>query len=229
MSDTAWQNLALLSFYWLAYFALHSLLASLRAKRWVDARFPALIPLYRLAFNGLSVLLLLPILWQLFQHPGPMLWHWNGIWAWLANGLALAALAGFVISLKSYDSGEFIGLRQWTSRTRHVEDQERFHLSWFHRHVRHPWYFFSLILIWTRDMDAAMLLSGVMLTLYLIVGSWLEERKLLVYHGTAYQRYMERVPGLFPLPGKSLSAEEAASLVQAARHATEIKIAQDCA
>ena len=37
----------------------------------------------------------------------------------------------------------------------------------------------------------------------------LEEKKLLVYHGDTYRRYMARVPGLIPLPWKSLTAAEA--------------------
>lgn len=212
MTDSAWHDLALLLCYWLAYFVLHSLLASLGVKRRLAAFRPALMPAYRLAFNALSVLLLLPILWHMFQHPGPWLWRWEGEAAWLANGLALLACLGFIRSLRYYDTEEFLGLRQLRAHTRSVEDQEHFHLSPFHRFVRHPWYFFGLILVWTRDMNASMLLSGAMITLYFIIGSRLEEQKLLVYHGEVYRRYMQRVPGLFPLPWKFLRADEAQEL-----------------
>ena len=180
--------------------------------------YPARLPLYRLGFNALALIMLLPILWLMLRHPGPTLWAWQGPGAWLANGLAVAAVLAFIKSLKHYDTQEFIGWRQWTLHTRRVEDQEGFHLSPFHRHVRHPWYFFSLILIWTRDMNAAMLLSGVMMTIYFIIGSRLEETKLLIYHGEVYRTYMKRVPGLLPLPWKSLTAQEAAALVKAAEH-----------
>lgn len=217
MTERAWLDMGWLSVSWLGYFALHSALASLAVKRWVAAHYPNLMPFYRLAFNILAALLLLPILWLMVRHPGPMLWRWQGVGAWLANGLALAAIAGFLLSLRDYDMQEFMGFRQWESRTRRVEDQERFHLSWFHRFVRHPWYFFGLVLIWTRDMNAATLLSGAMMTAYFIIGSRMEERKLLVYHGEIYRRYMERVPALFPLPWKTLGAEEADELVRRAR------------
>ena len=65
-------------------------------------------------------------------------------------------------------------------------------------------------------MSAAMLVSSVMMTIYFIIGSRLEEEKLLIYHGEVYRTYMKRVPGLIPLPGKSLTAQEAAALVKAA-------------
>ncbi|MDD5241171.1 MAG: hypothetical protein PHG47_05515 [Sulfuricella sp.] len=197
---------------WLAYFALHSLLASLAVKRRVAHAYPDLMPLYRLGFNLLAVLLLLPILWLVYRDSGPMLWRWHGIGAWLANGLALAALAGFWHSLKYYDTQEFLGFRQRKLQIRQAEDQERFLLSPFHRFVRHPWYFFGLVLIWTRDMNASMLLSAAMMTIYFMVGSRLEEKKLLVYHGEVYRRYMTRVAGLIPLPWKILSAAEADEL-----------------
>lgn len=219
MTDSAWYDLALLLCYWLAYFVLHSLLASLGVKRRVSAARPDLMPVYRLAFNTLSVILLLPILWHMFQHPGPALWQWKGAGAWLANGLALLAGLGFVSSLKYYDTQEFLGLRQLRSHTRNVEDQEHFHLSPFHRFVRHPWYFFGLILVWTRDMNASLLLSSAMITIYFIIGSRLEEKKLLIYHGNIYRRYMERVPGLLPLPWKFLSAKDAQELLD--RHSAK--------
>lgn len=212
MSESVWRDLVLLLLCWIGYFALHSILASLAVKRWVAATFPNLMPYYRLAFNILAVLLLLPILWLTYRDPGPVLWRWQGIAAWLANGLALAAMFGFLLTLRSYDMREFLGFRQLKFHVRKVEDQEHFHLSPFHRFVRHPWYFFGLVIIWTRDMYAATLLSSVIISLYFAIGSRLEEKKLLVYHGDTYRRYMARVPGLIPLPWKSLSAEEAEAL-----------------
>ncbi len=214
MTESAWCDVVLLAFCWIAYFALHSALASLAVKRRVAAGWPSLMPYYRLTFNVLASLLILPILWLTYRAPEPMLWRWQGIGAWLANGLALAALFGFWLSLKSYDMQEFLGLRQLQAQVRKVEDQEHFHLSTFHRHVRHPWYFFGLVLVWTRDMSATTLLSSVFITLYFIIGSRLEEKKLLVYHGDTYRRYMERVPGLIPLPWKYLATDEAEALLK---------------
>ncbi len=217
MTESAWNNVVLLAICWIGYFALHSALASLAAKRRVAAAWPQLMPYYRLAFNLLASLLILPILWLTYHDPWPTLWRWQGAAAWLSNGLALSALFGFWLSLRSYDMQEFLGLRQLQRNNRKVEDQEHFHLSPFHRYVRHPWYFFGLVLVWTRDMNEATLLSGVFITLYFAIGSRMEEKKLLVYHGDAYRRYMARIPGLIPLPWKSLSAMEAKALVEPRR------------
>lgn len=207
-------EMLLLAASWLAYFILHSWLASLAAKHWVASRWPAFMPAYRLAFNLVAVTLLLPVLALTYALPGSELWRWHGLAAWLANGLSLLAVAGVIYSSKGYDMQEFLGIRQLRGNVRTVEDQESFHLSGFHRHVRHPWYFCALVLIWSRDMSAATLLSSVMLTLYFVVGSRLEENKLVTYHGEVYRRYMERVPGLVPLPWKRLSRKEAEALLR---------------
>ena len=199
---------------WLAYFVLHSALAARAPKDWTARVRPRWMPGYRLAFNLVAVLALLPVLWQLHRHPGPSLWGWNGPWAWLANGLALAAALGFVGTLRHYDGGEFLGWRQWRGRVRSADDREELHISPFHRHVRHPWYACGLVVLWTRDMSAAMLVSALLITAYLVVGARLEERKLLARHGDAYRRYMRRVPGLLPWPGKSLTAAEADALTE---------------
>jgi protein-S-isoprenylcysteine O-methyltransferase Ste14 len=197
---------------WLAYAVLHSLLASLWLKRRVAAHWPLQAPGYRLAFNLLAALLLVPPLWMTFAWHGPLLWSWDGVWAWVANGLALAAVAGFVWSTRYYDMAVFAGSAQWATRNAGAEDPGVLRLSPLHRHVRHPWYSLGLVILWTRDMDEARLVSTLCITLYLWLGSLLEERKLLVFHGDAYARYRERVPGLVPWPGRSLSEDEARSL-----------------
>lgn len=206
-------SLVILMVAWLIYFVLHSTLASLTVKTWVATRCPNHMPAYRIGFNAIAVLGLLPILWLLYSHPGPVIWNWSGIWAYIANGLALAAIAGFFSTLRDYDGSEFLGVRQWLNQSQRVEDQECFHLTSAHRFVRHPWYFFSLVILWTRDMSEAMLVSALVMTTYFIVGSKLEERKLIAYHGERYRRYMEKVAGLVPLPWKIISKTQALAFV----------------
>jgi protein-S-isoprenylcysteine O-methyltransferase Ste14 len=206
-------KLILLAASWLAYFFLHSLLASLAVKRWAAQHFPRMFPGYRLFFNTMAVLLVLPPLGLALAFRGNPLWRWSGPWLWVALGIQAAAVLGFLWSLRWYDGSEFLGLRQWRGRVTRIEDQEHMHISPLHRYVRHPWYSLGLLLVWTRDMDPAFLTSAVLITLYFVVGSRLEERKLLVYHGEAYRAYRARVPALVPLPWRHLSAGEARRLV----------------
>lgn len=206
-------ELLLLAFSWLGYFIIHSLLASIRIKGFIASRWPAVMPAYRLAYNILALLFLILPLWLTFAWHGPWFWQWRGFAMWLASGISVGAVMGFLWSLKYYDGSEFLGLRQISQHITSVDDQEQFQLSPLHRWVRHPWYFFALLLIWTRDMNAAMLLSAVMMTLYFIIGSRFEERKLIHYHGKRYRQYCEWVPGLIPLPWKYLSEDQMQELL----------------
>jgi protein-S-isoprenylcysteine O-methyltransferase Ste14 len=205
-------KLAGIALAWLAYFVMHSVLAASGVKAWIGTRWPRAMPGYRLAFNILATVTLLPVLWLVHgtESDWLWLWQWRGAWAWLANGLALAAVLGFFATGRSYDMGEFLGLRQL--RTQDNNDPESFRLSFIHRFVRHPWYCIGLVLIWSRDMNGPLLVSATMITAYLVVGSKLEEGKLVASYGETYRRYMTQVPGLIPLPWKFLTATEAAAL-----------------
>ena len=202
---------------WLAYAGLHSLLAALAVKAWVTRCWPVVAPYYRLAYNAFAGVALLPLLWAIYALPGEPLWRWNGPWAWLANGIALAALVGFVLSSRHYDMDEFLGLKPWREQRHDAVEHDGLYISPFHRHVRHPWYSFGLLLIWTRDMNAPFLVSAVAMTLYFVIGSRLEERKLVAHFGATYREYCRRVPGLIPLPGKCLTALEADDLMRQTR------------
>ncbi len=197
----------------LSYFILHSIVASITMKQWMATHYPAIMPWYRLIFNALAILLSFPLLAVMLFFPGEPLWAWHGIAFYLSNILALMALIAFFYSLKYYDLAEFWGTRQLKEKNQTVEDQENFHISPFHRYVRHPWYFFSLVIIWTRDVSTIQLLVYSLVTAYFIIGSKLEERKLVSYHGEIYKKYQQKVAGVIPLPWKILSTKEADQLL----------------
>ena len=198
---------------WILYFLIHSLLASISVKQFVAAQWPSAMPCYRLFFNLVAVLLLALPLWFTLAWKGDWLWQWTGLASWIVTGIGLLSIVGFLWSLKFYDMQEFIGFRQLSGKISSVDDQEHFQLSPLHRWVRHPWYFFALLLIWARDMNLAMLISSIMMTLYFIVGSWFEEKKLVRYHGERYRRYKKMLPGLVPLPWKYLSEQDMKKLL----------------
>ena len=85
-------------------------------------------------------------------------------------------------------------------------------ISPWHRFVRHPWYTLGLVLIWTRDMNAASFVSAEAITLYFVIGSRFEEHKLVAEFGDRYREYQRKVPRLIPLPWRVLSRDDAARL-----------------
>jgi protein-S-isoprenylcysteine O-methyltransferase Ste14 len=208
----AWQAL-LLTAGWAGYGGLHSLLAARSLKARLTRGRPRLAAGYRLLFNAVAVGTLLPLGWAIQAWGGPPLWHWPDPLWWLAQGLAVAALAVFAATLRGYDGLAFLGLRQWAEGDTNPErEPEPLHLTFAHRFVRHPWYTCGLVILWTRELDPARLISAVAVTVYLLLGSRLEERKLRIAHGAAYADYARRVPALVPLPGRTLSRQEADAL-----------------
>jgi len=199
---------------WSAYCALHSALAAERWKAWLASRAPRLMPRYRLVYNVLAVALLLPPLGLMARWGGEPLWRWPGAWRWAADGLALLAGAGFLLTLRHYDMAAFLGWAPAGAGT-----AERLTLSPLHRWVRHPWYALALVMIWTREPDAAFLVSALVWSAYFALGARLEERRLVAAHGEAYRRYQARVPALLPRPWRRLTAAEAAAIGALARPA----------
>ena len=201
-------QLGVLFLVWLVYFAVHSATASLTAKQFVNTRWPGAARYYRLAYNAFSALTLLPPLYLLWIWRTEPVIAWSGWAFWIAQLAAAIAIVLFYLSTRYYDMGAFLGTRAAQSSPEDAATPETFCLSPFHRFVRHPWYFFGLVVLWTRNMDAMQLLSTVAATAYLVMGSKLEEQKLIQEFGEVYARYRERVPGLVPLPGKYLKKED---------------------
>ena len=210
---TAATHLTLLAAGWALYGLIHSVLACPASKAWFRTRFPRWFRAYRLLFNLIAGLLLVPLLWLLFSYPGKALWQWPGVTGWIADAAALAAGAGFLWSMKVYDSGEFLGLRQLHQASAEADLPAPLRLSWAHRFVRHPWYFFGLVILWTREMNGALLITAVMLTLYVVVGSRREENDLIARYGAQYREYRKRVPALIPLPWRYLSLRQAQDIL----------------
>jgi protein-S-isoprenylcysteine O-methyltransferase Ste14 len=68
--------------------------------------------------------------------------------------------------------------------------------------VRHPLYFFMIALIWScPDVNSDRLLFNVLWTLWMVLGSYLEEKDLVAEFGERYRQYQKTVPMLLPWRG----------------------------
>jgi len=185
------------------YGALHSLLASQWAKNGVRRILgPGSDRWYRLAFNILAGILFLPVLIVLVVYPGAVLYRLGSPWLLLAGFVQLLALIALAIGLIQTDALHFLGLRQlWQSDP---DNPSRLAVSGLYRWVRHPLYTAGLAFIWfTPWMSTGILALNLGLTAYILIGSELEERRLLSEFGQAYTDYQGRVPRLIPRPWRT--------------------------
>ena len=172
-------------------------------RRGVKQRFAKLIPntyypaLYSIASG--ATLFALVLFWQptttfLFRLQGPI--------CWLSAAIVLLAVAGFawgVHSLRGFDAFGTLTLKAALRGT--SAPSSAFVARGPYLYVRHPLYLFALILIWsTPRFSTDQLLFNVLWTAWVIVGTKLEERDLLVDFGQTYRQYQASVPMLIPSP-----------------------------
>jgi methanethiol S-methyltransferase len=191
---------------WGAYFFLHSWLASVQCKRKVAKDWPRLWRRYRLIYNLVATILLLPLVLLLWWLPSPLIWQWSAAWGFLMDGLAIAAILAFIDSLRYYPLASFLGISP-------AGDEGPLIISPYHRFVRHPWYLFGLIALWTRPLTLNFLLFNLLVTLYIVIALRHEEQRLISEYGDSYRNYRIKVPALIPRPWRWLGKEEVALLL----------------
>ena len=196
-----------------AFSILHSVLASPGAKalarQWLGQR-PA-DGIYRLLYNVIAALTIIPPLLLVALLPdGPPVWRLPTLLLFITVSLQLAALAAIVISLWRVGLPRFIGLRQffrlWAGEAE-PRDPPILRTDGLHGWVRHPLYFFSLVVVWLLPvMTPNLFVLNLGLTAYFWIGSIFEERKLVQDFGEAYRAHQRRVPRLLPTPSSFLAA-----------------------
>lgn len=189
-------------FWWIiaamaCYGLLHSYMASIQFKDWLKAQVGHWMGLYRLVFNGVGGLTLIPILVMVARLPDRSLYSIP--FPWVLATLVLQGLAGLGILVGMLQTGiwSFIGLEQITN----PDHNEYEHLTahGLYRLMRHPLYTLGMVLIWLSPiMSVNILAFNLAATLYLIIGAYFEERKLLRIHGDAYREYQQRTPMFIP-------------------------------
>jgi protein-S-isoprenylcysteine O-methyltransferase Ste14 len=185
---------------WVSWCCLHSLLITLTVKHWVEAKGGAWLGLYRLGYVCFSLATLLPLLWYTGTLPQHQLVAPSG---WLQGLQAILFLYGlilFVGGLRVYDLGAFLGTRQWREyQSGRKSPPPPFIQTGILRFVRHPWYSGGIALLWSLPaLTDVTLVTRLILTCYLVIGTLLEERKLRATLGEQYRTYCRQVPMLFP-------------------------------
>ena len=96
--------------------------------------------------------------------------------------------------------GYFLGLNQLRNFRKHKESGSLpFHSDGILAHVRHPWYSGGIALLWGfGSCTDVYLLTRTILTVYIILGTVLEERRLIGELGEQYRTYCRQVPMLIP-------------------------------
>ncbi len=183
----------------LVFFVQHSGMVRRSAKERMAKYMPGIYPpaLYSIA-SGLALLALI-FLWQ---PASQFLWHLHGAGRWLSVCIAVAAIAGFIWGTRALGQFDPFGtLPLKAALGGACPPPVPFVARGPYRYVRHPLYFFMLVLIWsTPRLSTDQLLFNVLWTIWIIIGTRLEERDLIRDFGDTYRKYQLSVPMLLPLP-----------------------------
>lgn len=181
----------------IVFYALHSILAANGVKQGLSLVLPRRY--YRLVYNLLSTLLLAGLVLLYFLVEKAPLWEPKLLLSLLGVVPILIGTNWVVQAMKRYNLNEFIGLEQL--RTAQPPQHNKLIIRGLNGRVRHPLYFGTLLIVWgvlPISPTDAMLGFSMISTIYLVIGSRLEEEKLVAQFGEAYRRYQREVPMLLP-------------------------------
>jgi protein-S-isoprenylcysteine O-methyltransferase Ste14 len=180
---------------------------TIMARPWFKAWWTRLVPaaVERSVFVLASSACLGLLFWQWRPLPG-ILWDATDPVARVALiALSLAGWAIVFISSFLISHFDLFGLRQAYLHLRNRPyTHKAFRVIGLYKLVRHPLMVGFIIAFWaTPTMTVGHLFFAIMVTLYILVGTRLEERDLVAHFGDRYLHYKRSVRALVPLPRRA--------------------------
>lgn len=181
---------------WALYYALHSALASFPVKRFFRRVFPAVYPHYRALYSVIATVNFVLLGMLHLRLPSRYFFEPSGTLKGIAIGFGIAGLVVMWLAIRKYGAS-FLYLNYDEEK----DSAQHLVTTGLNAYVRHPLYFgIILVLIFLVLFEPSVkntVFAGVTLV-YLVIGSRLEEQRLMAIHGRAYTQYRRRVKMLVP-------------------------------
>jgi len=106
----------------------------------------------------------------------------------------------------NYDSLSFFGIRQILNfgKVISINPSAAIKKNGLLGVLRHPMYLALIIYLWSQTFKLIDILINIVLTIYVLIGTILEEKKLVLEFGEAYVKYQQEVPMLIPFTKKAI-------------------------
>lgn len=151
---------------------------------------------YRLIYSFFAFISLALLLWYQFTIKSYLLFH--NLFFQMAAGVitVLPGIFIMIVCIKKYFV-ELSGIQALEKKPLHVTLQQK----GLHKYVRHPLYSGTLLFVWGLFIlfpFLSNLIACVIMHTYVLIGIYLEEKKLRIEFGQAYMEYAKKVPKLIP-------------------------------
>jgi protein-S-isoprenylcysteine O-methyltransferase Ste14 len=185
---------------WMLWCTLHSALITETVTDYMKTKLGDRYRFYRLSYNLFALLTFLPLVLFSISIRGTPIFRWEGLLAIVKYLILAISIFLFIAGGRHYRISQFLGIDQIeTGFASHVLSHgNTFETTGILNVIRHPWYAAGILIVWARDITLSILLINIVITAYFVVGSFLEERKLVREFGNTYREYQRYVSMLFP-------------------------------
>ena len=195
----------------LALLALFAVQHSVMARPWFKRRWTRIVPqpIERSTYVFVSCVVTIVLMWQ-WRGIDDIVWNPQQpvirglLWVLFAVGWLLVPAVTLLL-----DHFDLFGTRQvWLQLRGRAYEALPFRVPSLYKRVRHPLYVGWTIAFWaTPTMTAGHLLFAGVLTSYMYLAVFIEERDLIAHFGEQYEDYRRRVPKFIPRWSGGAAAE----------------------
>ncbi len=180
---------------------VHSILASLTVKDFLHRRLRRSYHFFRIIYVVISIVSLLA-LFLVAPLPQDLVYSFEGLIFYFLKAVQTLALIAFLFTATTSIEDDFLGLRELGKffSAKLDNDLKPLRTEGIMKYSRHPLYLFAMVLLWSDpQMTIGWLTMTVAFSIYFIIGSIFEERKLVSLYGDDYRAYQEKVRRFIPL------------------------------
>lgn len=191
----------IVSMLWIGYCVLHSFLISVSFTKYVSNLLKHYYAFYRLFYVLVSIVLLIPLINYTANIDRTIIISYEIPWSIIRLILMYGSLLMFFWAFFfSYDLLSFFGIRQILNFKKINEKNLTIGIKQkgLLGVIRHPMYLALIIYLWMQTFRVVDIIVNIILTIYVIIGTILEEKKLILEFGEAYKQYQKKVPMLIP-------------------------------
>src|SRR3989440_4667570 len=172
-----WMRHSILGLAWIIYCLLHSLLASIWMKEYMQRRLRNYFRFYRIGYTIFSFTGLIVILTYQFSMQSVLIFRTGRVMQ--MAGLAITVIGASIMVMMIWKYFMQLSGVRWLSRENVAP---RLEVGGLHRYVRHPLYLGTFIFIWGLFIlypFLSLLIADFIITIYTLIGLRLEEKKLV--------------------------------------------------